>query len=95
MNVGDLTPIAMVILVAVIAISIGATVLVNLSTVQNTIGASQGYSANTSPAYNITGKGITALGTFSDFFQVIAVVAVAAIVIGLVYMFGRSSNKGM
>lgn len=93
MNIGDLTPIAMVILVAVIAISIGATVLVSIRTVQNDVVDS--FPANTSPAFNITNKGITALGTFSDFFQVIAVVAVAAIVIGLVYMFGRSSNSSM
>lgn len=92
MNVGDLTPIAMVILVAVIAISIGATVLVSLRTVQNNVVDS--YPANSSPAYNITNKGVIALGTFADFFQVIAVVAIAAIVIGLVYMFGNNTSNG-
>lgn len=85
LTVGDLTPIAMVILVAIIAISIGATVLTSI----------QGTQTADAADYNITGKGLTALGTFSDFFQVIAVVAVAAVVIGLVYMFGRSSSNGM
>jgi hypothetical protein len=89
MNIQDLTPVAMIILVAVIAISIGATVLSNLG---NTIDDLYG---NTSTAYNISQAGLEALGTFGDFFPVIVIVAIAAIVIGLVWYFGRSGNQGM
>lgn len=81
-NIGDLTPIAMVILVAVIAISIGATVL------QSILGTQTADNAD----YNITNAGLSSMITFSDFFPVIVIVAVAAIVIGLVKWFGRSSD---
>jgi hypothetical protein len=85
MNITDLTPVAMIILVAVIAISIGATVLTSIQGTQ-TVDASD---------YNITQAGLEALGTFGDFFPVIVIVAIAAVVIGLVWYFGRSTSTGM
>ena len=84
MSIKQLTPIAMLILVSVIAISIGSSVLVGLQGVET---------SNVSPAYNITGKGLTAMGVFGNFFSVIVIVAVAAIIIGLVYMFGSSARE--
>ena len=87
MSITTLTPIAMLILVAVIAISIGATVLGKVQTVQETL------ASNTSPDYNITTQGLDALGTFGDFFAVIVIVAVAAIIIGLVYMFANNARE--
>jgi hypothetical protein len=89
MNIKDITPVAMIILVAVIAISIGATVLTNLRT---TIDTTYG---NTSPAYNITTQGLDAMATFGDFFPVIVIVAIASIVIGLVWYFGKSGQGSM
>ena len=82
MSITSLTPIAMLILVAVIAISIGATVLAQIRGTQETDAAD----------WNITTQGLDALGTFGDFFAVIVIVAVAAIIIGLVYMFGSSAR---
>jgi hypothetical protein len=84
MNITDLTPVAMIILVAVIAISIGATVLTSIQGTQ-TVDAAD---------YNITSAGLDALGTFGDFFPVIVIVAIAAVVIGLVWYFGRSTSQG-
>lgn len=82
MNITSLTPIAMVILVAVIAISIGATVLTEVLGTQE----------KDSTAANITTAGLESLGTFGEFFPVIVIVAVAAIVIGLISWFGKSSE---
>jgi len=85
-NIGDLTPIAMILLVAIIAISIGGTVLQAIRSTQTADNAD----------YNITNAGLNAFITFSDFFTVIVVVAVAAIVIGLVRWFGTSTaSTGM
>lgn len=81
-NIADMTPVAMILLVAVIAISIGATVL------QAILGTQTADSAD----YNITNAGLTSFIKFSDFFTVIVIVAVAAIVIGLVKWFGRTSD---
>ena len=82
MNIADMTPVAMLILVAVIAVSIGATVLQSIRSTQTSDAAD----------YNITTSGLASLDTFADFFTVIVIVAVAAIIIGLVYMFGRSGG---
>lgn len=84
LNIADLTPLAMIILVAIIAISIGGTVLAAILATQTADSAD----------YNITNAGLTAFITFSDFFGVIVVVAVAAIVIGLVRFFGATSTTG-
>lgn len=81
-NIGDLTPIAMVLLVAIIAISIGGTVLQSILATQTANNAD----------YNITNAGLSSFITFSDFFPVIVIVAVAAIVIGLVKWFGKSGD---
>ena len=85
MNIADMTPVAMLILVAVIAISIGATVLQSIRSTQT----------SDAQDYNITTSGLESLDTFADFFTVIVIVAVAAIIIGLVYMFGRSGGAKM
>ena len=83
MGIGDLMPIAMVLLVAVIAISIGATVLTEIQDTQI---------AN-STAYNITKEGLDSFKTFGDFFPVIVIVAIAAVIIGLVSWFGGSGSR--
>lgn len=83
-NIADMTPIALIILTAVIAISIGGTVLMGIRDTQT---------ANCAD-YNITNAGLTAFITFSDFFGVIVIVAVAAIIIGLVKFFGGSAGAG-
>ena len=81
-SLADMGPIAMILLVAVITISIGATVLNSILGTQ-TAGEAD---------YNITNAGLTAFTKFSSFFTVIVIVAVAAIVIGIVKWFGRSTD---
>lgn len=73
LGLGDLTPVAILLVVVVVAVAIGAYIL-------NTIGTT--FTAN-SAAANVTTKGTAALATFSNWFTIIAIVVVAAIVIGL------------
>lgn len=60
--------------VAVIVTSIMATVLDNIQDTQTV----------NSTAFNITGQGLTATSTFADFFDPIAVIIAAVIIIGLI-----------
>lgn len=83
-NIADMAPIAMILLTAIITISIGGTVLKGILGTQTV----------NSPDYNITNTGLTSLLTFSNFFGVIVIVAVAAIIIGLVKWFGASAGTG-
>lgn len=76
MTLNQLLPAALLIIVAVIGVSVGAQVL----------GQIQGSQDPNSAEYNITGKGLEALGQFGDWFGVIVIVVIAVIVIGLVLM---------
>ena len=60
--------------VAVIVTSVMAVVLTNIQSTQTT----------GSLAYNITGQGLTGLNTFAGFFNPIAVILAAVIIIGLI-----------
>ena len=82
MRLGDLTPAAMIVLVAIIAISIGAQVLGKIQDTQTSL----------THEWNVTDAGLEALGDFADWFAIIVVVVIAAIVIGLVMFFGRSTR---
>ena len=84
-------PMAVIIFaVAVIVTGIMATVLTKI----------QGTQTTDSVAYNITGAGLTATKTFSDFFDPIAVIVAAVVIIGLILgafalTRGRSSGGGV
>ena len=73
LGLGDLTPVALILVVVIIAVAIGAYVV-------NTIGAT--FAAN-SVASNVTTNGAKALNQFSTWFVIIVVVVAAAIIIGL------------
>jgi len=45
-------------------------------------------------ATSITDKGLTAMETFGDWFNIITIVAVASIILGLVMLFRSSTNRG-
>ncbi len=81
---GGLSNSAIAVLLLILVVAVGATVL-------QTIRGTQTADAHD---YNITTAGLTALGTYSDFFSVIVVVVVFAVIIGLFAFFtlrGRGS----
>lgn len=82
MTLNQILPAALIIVTAIIGVSVGAQVL-------GQIQASQ--TADTAE-YNITGKGLTALGQFGDWFSVVVIVVIAVIVIGLVMLLSRRTD---
>ena len=84
LRLGDLTPAAMIVLVSIIAISIGTQILAKMRDVVDN--GTKGW------AYNITDTGYAAMADFADWFGIIVVVVVAAIIIGLVVYFGRAGG---
>lgn len=73
-GLNNLSAAAVGVLVFIIVVSVGATVLTSI----------QGTQTNQSTAFNITGQGLLGLGTLSNFTSVIVVIAVAAVIIGLI-----------
>jgi hypothetical protein len=81
---GGLSNSAIAVLLLVLVVSVGATVL---QTIRGTQTAGN-------HDYNITTAGLSSLNTYSDFFSVIVVVVVFAVIIGLFAFFtlrGRGS----
>jgi type II secretory pathway component PulF len=79
MQLNEILPASLIIVVAIIGVSIGAQVL----------GQIQASQTPDSAEANLTGQGISALSQFGDWWTVIVIVVVAVIVIGLVMMLAR------
>ena len=77
LTIGDIAPLAITFVVVAIVLGVGADVLDNIQ---------DGQSQNSS-AYNATGYGLTAIGKFSNWLPTIAVIVVAAVIIGIIYMY--------
>ena len=76
-TISDLGTIAIALVVAAIILGMGATILEKIQETQTTSGT----------AYNSSGFGLTGLNTMAEFIPTIAIVAVAAIVIGIILVF--------
>ena len=76
-TISDMGGIAIALVVAAVILGLGGTILDTLRADQPVNGT----------AYNATGDGLTGLGTMSSFLPTIAIVAVAAIVIGIILVF--------
>lgn len=76
-TINDLGTIAVALVVAAVILGMGATVL---EKIQDTQTVDQ-------TAYNASGFGLTGLNTMAEFVPTIAIVAVAAIVIGIILVF--------
>jgi|TARA_R100001530_G_scaffold12388_2_gene11646 hypothetical protein len=82
-TIGDLSGIAITLVILAIILGIGGTILGSIQETQTT----DGY------AYNSTQEGLKGLKTLSDYQTVIALVAVAAVVVGIVLaFFGRGAR---
>ena len=82
LNIGDIGPIAITIGSAIIVISVVSLILSEM----------QGQVENESTAYEIIGKGLDSMSVFGDWFDIIVIVAVAAVILGLVMLFRRSAS---
>jgi hypothetical protein len=81
---GGLSNSAIAVLLLILVVAVGATVLQTI----------QGTQTLNAADYNITGQGLTALGTYGDFFTVIVVVVVFAVIIGLFAFFAMRGTRG-
>jgi len=79
-HAGDLIGYAVILVVATLIISFGAYILSSVQTQQAPVA---GGANNGSTAYNITGRGLTGLGTFGTFLPIVAIVLVAGVLIGI------------
>lgn len=82
----DLTDLAIGIVVLGIVVSVGATVLINVrDTNTNT----------TSASYTVADKAATGLAEYGNWFKIIVIVGVAAVILSLIFMaFGRRAGGG-
>ncbi len=76
-TINDLGTIAIALVVAAIILGMGATILEKI----------QGTQTTDKIAFNASGFGLTGLNTMAEFIPTIAIVAVAAIVIGIILVF--------
>lgn len=79
----DLTELAIGVVVLGIVVSVGATVLINVRDT-NTAGTA---------SYNIADKAAVGLGEYGNWFKILVIVGIAAVVLSLIFMaFGRRSG---
>ena len=76
-TISDLGTIAIALVVAAIILGMGATILEKIQETQVT----------DKTAFNASGFGLTGMSTMAEFIPTIAIVAVAAIVIGIIRVF--------
>jgi len=85
MSAVDLTDLAIGIVVLGIVVSIGSTILLNVrdTNTENDI------------AYNLAGDAATGLAEYGNWFDIIVIVGVAAVILSLIFMaFGRRGGGG-
>jgi len=80
MGLNQLLPAALIIVVAIIGVSIGAQVLGQIAASQTVDSAE----------YNITTQGLEGLANFGDWWGVIVIVVIAVIVIALILLLQRA-----
>lgn len=73
-GLGDLSGVAIGVLVFVIVVSIGAVILAEVQQTQT----------NNTVAFNTTADGLTGISLFGDFVSIIVLVAIAAVILGLI-----------
>lgn len=81
----DLTDLAIGIVVLGIVVSVGATILINVRDTNTVSGT----------AWNVSDKAASGLGEYGNWFKIIVIVGVAAVVLSLIFMaFGRRQAAG-
>lgn len=78
-TIQDLVPLAIGFVVVAIVIGLGATILNNI----------QGTQVSNSAAFNATGYGLTSLNTMSSYLPTLAIVTIAAVIVGIIIVYFR------
>jgi len=79
----DLTDLALGVVVLGIVVSVGVTILTNIRDTNQP----------NSPAYNITNMAANGLAEYGNWFKIIVIIGVAAVILALIFMaFGKGSN---
>ena len=82
----DLTELAIGIVVLGIVVSIGATILINVRDTNTD---------TSSTAYNVSNKAAAGLGEYGNWFKILVIVGIAAVILSLIFMaFGRRTSVG-
>ena len=76
-TISDLSSIGITLVVVAIVLSIGATIVANIQSTQT----------SGSVAFNASAYGLTGLNTLASYVPTVALVAVAAVVVGIVLVF--------
>ena len=76
-TINDMSNIGITFVVTAVVLGIGATILANIQATQTAGGV----------AANATGYGLTSLNTLASYMPTVALVAVAAVVIGIILVF--------
>lgn len=88
LSIGDLAPLAIMLVIAAIAVAMGAQILDDMQDDFTTY----------SYAYNTTEEGLESMETFSDWLSLIALIIAAAIIIGILVTYlsgmGGTANEG-
>lgn len=89
----DLSNIGISLMIVAITLSIGATIVSNIATTNQPSGFNVSNPGTWDVAYNATTSGLTGVNTLASYIPTVALVAVAAVVVGIVLMFfGKSNN---
>ena len=98
----DLTDLAIGIVVLGIVVTIGATILLNVRdtnyTESATCNQTSGITGGCDTAYNLADSAATGIAEYGNWFDIIVIVGVAAVILSLIFMaFGRagSGDSGM
>ena len=94
----DLTDLAIGIVVLGIVVSIGATILLNVrdTNITNTPGCNSTDVTACDTAYTLADEAATGLAEYGNWFDIIVIVGVAAVILSLIFMaFGRRESGTM
>jgi hypothetical protein len=94
----DLTDLAIGIVVLGIVVSIGATILLNVrdTNLTNTAGCNATDTSACDTAYTLADSAATGLAEYGNWFDIIVIVGVAAVILSLIFMaFGRRDGGGV
>ena len=93
----DLTDLAIGIVVLGIVVTIGATILLNVrdTNLTNTAGCNSTDTTACNSAWNLADSAATGIAEYGNWFDIIVIVGVAAVILSLIFMaFGRAAGGG-
>jgi len=94
----DLTDLAIGIVVLGIVVTIGATILLNVrdTNLTNTAGCNATNTSSCDHAWQLADKAATGLAEYGNWFDIIVIVGVAAVILSLIFMaFGQRDGTGV